>query len=167
MKLQKLAYYSQVWSLVWLRAPLFTEHFEAWAQGPVAPALFQAEKYGPPLAVGDRPLAVEQIQVVTEIVRAYGARSGDWLSQLTHRERPWTDARAGLPDSAESDRRITNEAMLRYYGASPWGTDKRLSDAYLRGLDLLTELPLDEIKLLNESSDMAGESYVKWLETGE
>lgn len=36
MKLQKLCYYSQVWSLVWDDAPLFDEDFEAWANGPVA-----------------------------------------------------------------------------------------------------------------------------------
>lgn len=30
MKLQKLCYYSQAWSLVWDNAPLFEEDFEAW-----------------------------------------------------------------------------------------------------------------------------------------
>ena len=33
MKLQKLCYYSQAWSLVWDDAPLFDEDFEAWAMG--------------------------------------------------------------------------------------------------------------------------------------
>ena len=35
MKLQKLCYYAQVWSLVWDDYPLFDEDFEAWANGPV------------------------------------------------------------------------------------------------------------------------------------
>ena len=31
MKLQKLCYYSQAWSLVWDDSPLFDEDFQAWA----------------------------------------------------------------------------------------------------------------------------------------
>ena len=33
MKLQKLVYYSQAWSLVWNDKPLFYEEIEAWAGG--------------------------------------------------------------------------------------------------------------------------------------
>ena len=40
MKLQKLCYYAQAWSLVWDDAPLFDEEFEAWANGPVCRELF-------------------------------------------------------------------------------------------------------------------------------
>ena len=35
MKLQKLVYYCQAWSLVWDERPLFDESIEAWANGPV------------------------------------------------------------------------------------------------------------------------------------
>lgn len=40
MKLQKLVYYCQAWSLVWDEQPLFEDDFQAWANGPVCPALF-------------------------------------------------------------------------------------------------------------------------------
>ena len=40
MKLQKLVYYSQAWSLVWDEKPLFVEDIEAWANGPVVRELF-------------------------------------------------------------------------------------------------------------------------------
>ena len=40
MKLQKLCYYSQAWSLVWDDRPLFEEEFHAWANGPVCKELF-------------------------------------------------------------------------------------------------------------------------------
>ena len=40
MKLQKLCYYCQAWSLVWDDTPLFEEDFQAWANGPVCPELF-------------------------------------------------------------------------------------------------------------------------------
>jgi hypothetical protein len=44
MKLQKLCYYSQAWTLVWDDIPLFPEDFEAWANGPVSPVLFALHK---------------------------------------------------------------------------------------------------------------------------
>ena len=41
MKLQKLTYYCQAWSLAWDGEPLFEEDFQAWANGPVSPELYQ------------------------------------------------------------------------------------------------------------------------------
>src|SRR5271169_3358892 len=40
MKLEKLVYYAQAWSIVWNESPLFRERIEAWAAGPVVPALY-------------------------------------------------------------------------------------------------------------------------------
>src|SRR5260221_11586367 len=40
MKLHKLIYYCQAWSLVWDERPLFQEKIEAWANGPVIRDLF-------------------------------------------------------------------------------------------------------------------------------
>ena len=44
MKLQKLCYYSQVISFVMKSKPLFSEDFEAWANGPVCRSLFNIHK---------------------------------------------------------------------------------------------------------------------------
>ena len=44
MKLQKLVYYSQVWSLVWDEQPLFEARIEAWANGPVIPELYNEHR---------------------------------------------------------------------------------------------------------------------------
>ena len=44
MKLQKLCYYAQAWSLVWDDSELFPEDFEAWANGPVCKKLFDITK---------------------------------------------------------------------------------------------------------------------------
>jgi uncharacterized phage-associated protein len=41
MKLQKLLYYSQAWSLVWDSRPLFSPKIEAWANGPVVRKVFK------------------------------------------------------------------------------------------------------------------------------
>ena len=40
MKLQKLVYYSQCWSLAWDDKPLFNNRIEAWANGPVVRDLY-------------------------------------------------------------------------------------------------------------------------------
>ena len=45
MKLQKLVFtYSQAWSLVWDEQALFPERIEAWANGPVVPALYDQHR---------------------------------------------------------------------------------------------------------------------------
>jgi uncharacterized phage-associated protein len=44
MKLQKLVYYAQAWSLAWTDTPLFNEDIQAWAKGPVVPALYYKHK---------------------------------------------------------------------------------------------------------------------------
>lgn len=41
MKLQKLLYYSQGWSLAWDGQPLFTDEIAAWANGPVIYSVFK------------------------------------------------------------------------------------------------------------------------------
>ena len=40
MKLQKLVYYSQAWSLVWDDRPIFRDRIYAWANGPVIRNLY-------------------------------------------------------------------------------------------------------------------------------
>ena len=122
MKLQKLAYYSQAWSLVWDERPLFTEHFEAWANGPVAPFLYARHRGMFIVESGAIPgdaanlddLAKETIDLVVDF---YGKRSPGDLSELTHRESPWVDARAGIPIGERGSREITLEAMADYYGS--------------------------------------------------
>lgn len=44
LKLQKLVYYAQVWSLALFDKPLFDEDFEAWTYGPALPSLYQRFK---------------------------------------------------------------------------------------------------------------------------
>ena len=41
MKLQKLVYYCQAWHLAWEGRALFPEAIQAWASGPVCPALYE------------------------------------------------------------------------------------------------------------------------------
>ena len=120
-KLQKLAYYSQAWHLVWDEEPLFDEPIEAWANGPVVPALFQVHRGKFRMASWPRGnvghLTRSQRESIDVVLRHYGRRTGFALRELTHKERPWKDARMGLPAGAASHTQITHDAMASYYGS--------------------------------------------------
>ena len=162
MKLQKLLYYGQAWHLAWEGQLLFQERLEAWAQGPVSPHVFGALRHEGALA--SQRLPPEAITTLEAVLQAYGDRSGRWLSELTHREAPWRAARAGLPDEAPSKAEISIELMRRTYGSHKYGTGKQFSQEYLRGLELMVELPIEELELLEKTVD--SESTLRWLETG-
>jgi len=123
MKLQKLVYYGQAWHLVWEEDPLFNEHIEAWANGPVAPALYRMHRLrwmlskDEPLGGDPNKLTVLESETVDLVLESYGDKPAHWLSELTHRERPWREARerAGLGDGERGNARITHQDMFEYY----------------------------------------------------
>lgn len=120
MKLQKLVYYAQAWSLVWDEKPLFKNRIEAWANGPVVPDLFAAHRGE--YVVEREPkgaakvLTRDERDTVDAILRTYGDKSANWLSALTHKEKPWLRARRGLSDGERGNHEITHAAMAEYYG---------------------------------------------------
>jgi uncharacterized phage-associated protein len=121
MKLQKLCYYSQAWSLVWDDYPLFEEDFEAWANGPVCPTLYFKTKGKYLIAAsdetgGEEDLSDGQKDTVDKVLEHYGSHDAQWLSQLTHMEDPWINAREGVPFGAGCNNVITKESMALYYG---------------------------------------------------
>lgn len=121
MKLQKLVYYSQAWSLVWDEKPLFRAKIEAWANGPVVRALYVQHKGKFSIKkwpAGDyNKISGEAQKTIDSVLKFYGEKSGQWLSELTHKERPWRDARNGLADDERSDKEISCAALAEYYGS--------------------------------------------------
>lgn len=121
LKLQKLVYYSQAWSLVWDDKPLFTERIEAWANGPVSPDLYAQHRGQYDLeriGRGDpQALSAEQVETIDAVIEAYGHKPSQWLSDLTHAEEPWREARKGLEDGARGNREISHAAMAEYYSS--------------------------------------------------
>lgn len=120
MKLQKLVYYSQAWSLVWDEKPLFGEKIRAWANGPVVPELFFAHQGEFKILAepnGDRKaLSRDEKETVDAVLKYYGERNAQWLSALSHNETPWKKAREGLSDGDRGNAEITHGAMADYYG---------------------------------------------------
>ena len=105
MKWQKLVYYSQCWSLVWDEEPLFKARIEAWANGPIAPTFYDAHKGEFKVAFGSMQgdaakLTKEQKESTDGVLDFYEEKSAQWLSDLTHLELPWRQARARAGVSA-------------------------------------------------------------------
>lgn len=119
MKLQKLIYYCQAWSLVWDEDPLFVETIEAWANGPVVRELYDKHKGFFKISswrYGDRSkLSQKQRDTVRSVLKYYGNKSSQWLSDLTHKEDPWKNARRGLFPNMRGNRIITDASMMEYY----------------------------------------------------
>lgn len=120
-KLQKLAYYSQAWHLVWTEERLFGERIEAWANGPVVVDLYGKHRGSFSVSKwrhGDSgKLSKRERASVDAVLGGYGQLTGRQLSQLTHAEGPWNEARAGLPPTASSSAEITAESMHSFYSA--------------------------------------------------
>lgn len=125
MKLQKLVYYCQAWSLVWDEEVLFNEPIEAWTNGPVVRALYDVHhglglfgintsnlQYGDP-----GKLAENQIETIDSVLSAYGDKTAQWLSDLAHSEEPWLKAREGYAEGMPCNSEITLESMAEYYSS--------------------------------------------------
>lgn len=121
MKLEKLVYYCQAWSLVWDEKPLFPEEIEAWANGPVVRELYEVHRGM--FQVRDWPLGNPvnltdgQRDTVDRVLGFYGKMSSMDLSNLTHREKPWQEARKGLGPDERGNNVISLASMDEYYSS--------------------------------------------------
>ncbi|MBI1308613.1 MAG: DUF4065 domain-containing protein [Proteobacteria bacterium] len=120
-KLQKLVYYSQAWSLVWDDAPLFNEEIQAWANGPVCPDLYNAHRGEFSIShegIDGDPDKLEknQIDTINKVIEHYSKLSAHQLSELTHSEAPWINAREGLEPNERGNQVIALDAMAEFYG---------------------------------------------------
>jgi uncharacterized phage-associated protein len=114
--------------LVWNGTPLFPEWIEAWANGPVCVSLYEKHKEEFQISEINRGdlqvLSKDQKETIDSIVKHYGKHSAQYLSDLTHTERPWTEARKGLKPGERGNRIITLNSMAEFYselwtGSSP------------------------------------------------
>jgi uncharacterized phage-associated protein len=118
LKLQKLLYYAQAWSLVINGKPLFDDDFEAWVHGPVVPQVFRrfkeyrwndiTEAVHPP---SDKLL----FDYLSLILDKYGKLSPRQLEHLTHAEDPWKLARKGYAPDESSSETISKDSIKSYY----------------------------------------------------
>ena len=88
IRLQRLVYYSQAWSLVWDEELLFNESIEAWAGGPIVRILYEAHKGKFKISAkdikkgGPSRLTKNQKDTVDRVLDFYKKRKTQWLTDL-------------------------------------------------------------------------------------
>ncbi len=123
LKMQKLVYYAQAWSLALHGRPIFANRIEAWARGPVCPDLYyRFKKQKSPSLDPDlrktNPIAElqdDEINLLNQVWKKFSAFSGSKLTKLTHKEDPWKKAYGDLPQGRKCNVEITHESMSNYY----------------------------------------------------
>lgn len=127
MKLQKLAFYSQAHCLATHNKCLFQEDFQAWVNGPVAPALYREHRGMFLIHPGElsdavithAPLDQRTKDEIDAACVNLATLSANQLSTMTHREDPWKLARKGYRPSEHCEEIITKESMRSYYSVHP------------------------------------------------
>jgi uncharacterized phage-associated protein len=122
LKLQKLLYYAQAWYLALQNKPLFAEDFQAWIHGPVLPSQYQRFKKFEWRPIIEEEISLpklnnEEIAHLIEIVNVFGTETASSLELMTHNEKPWREARKGLPADQHSTALISKESMRLFYQA--------------------------------------------------
>ncbi len=127
-KLQKLLYYAYAWTLAILNDNvddlhnrLFNNTIEAWVHGAVIPDIYEKFKcYGwsniPKIDNFDSSIFNEdEMDILNQVWDVYGHYSGNQLEEICHKEKPWIEARNGLPPYASSHQVISDKTMFIYY----------------------------------------------------
>lgn len=105
LKIQKLCYYAQGFSLAINNQPLFDDPILCWQHGPVVPSLWQdLREYGsgPIPAPEDFDLETYDPQhkdLLDDVYRLYGQFSAWKLRNMTHSEPCWSNTLTGNPIS--------------------------------------------------------------------
>lgn len=122
MKLQKLCYFAQGWTLAWTNGlPLFEEDFQAWRDGPVCYELFRRHQGRYAVARDDIPesgaeLKSWQMEMIKAAIQPYLPLTGAQLSGLTHEEgTPWAIARSDAPPRSPSREVISKESIMDFF----------------------------------------------------
>jgi len=136
LRLQKLLYYAQGWHIAIFGPPLFPERIEAWKHGPVVPAVYRSFSFAgrnhlePP--EGDHEsLTPEQERLLAQLWAGFRQYSATALYHMTHRERPWQEARAGLPPDAHGSAEVSLTTMAEVFKSQIGGVNpKEIWEAY-------------------------------------
>lgn len=121
LKLQKLLYYAQAWSLVLRGKELFSEDFQAWVHGPVLPSQYYRFKRHEWRPITDELRGAARTgnssvdRLLASVIDVFGVDTAGALELMTHGERPWIDARRGLSPTAASSSVISKTSMRDYY----------------------------------------------------
>ncbi|MBQ7217176.1 MAG: SocA family protein [Synergistaceae bacterium] len=123
LKLQKLLYYCQGYSLALTGKPAFDDPIEAWKFGPVVESVYQEyKKYeGGIIPYGDieaETLPDDTLQSIVNFVLAdKGQYSGETLARMTHKESPWRDSYQMAYGGVYMNAKISHNALQDYFAS--------------------------------------------------
>jgi len=103
MKLHKLLYFAQRESLAITNEPLFEEKFESWKYGPVSREVRPHYTVDGMYYKDKRTLSAGSAYIVKNVILQYGALASWKLSQISHKELSWQNARKGLAEGENGD----------------------------------------------------------------
>lgn len=120
LRLQKLLYYAQGWSLAYNERPLFGDILEAWQHGPVVPNVFREfadyKKEPIPSCCGNEDgLGDDDKAFIKSIWEGYKEFSPFKLTQMTHSEQPWLIARGSTPPDQRSKEEISQRSLRKWF----------------------------------------------------
>lgn len=122
LRLHKLLYYVQGWSLAMRNKELFSDSIQAWTYGPVVPAVWKRfQHYGSQVILPtDEPssssiLDKEAKNFIERVWDTYKEFSALKLKEMTHREGPWKNARVGVPPGSSCTNTISPTSMKEYF----------------------------------------------------
>jgi uncharacterized phage-associated protein len=126
LRLQKLLYYAQGWSLALRNANLFAEEIQARHQGPVVGKVYRALSQGQKAGViNERQLGKahdllpEEAALVKAVWETYRRYSATQLAELAHNEAPWRMVWGdGLADGRGAEA-IPDQAIADHFDQQP------------------------------------------------
>ena len=111
LKVQKLLYYAQGFSLVILDKPLFDEEILAWNHGPVVASVYhELKRFGSSeISFEDCSVELDEAdkQLLNDVYEVYGQFSAWKLKDMTHNEAPWIETTVGD--------RIPRQKLIRHF----------------------------------------------------
>jgi len=121
LRLQKLLYYCQGWSLALLGRKLFDEPIQAWVEGPVVRSVYDWFKGSrspiEPATAGDPDGAISRTEaaLVEMVWKEYSRYTPQELVAKTHNEPAWSEARGELLPGQRSTARLSDDTMSFFF----------------------------------------------------
>lgn len=125
LKLNKILYYAQGWSMVRLNRPLFSDKIVAWDYGPVIPSVYHTFKCcgsnpieEPTEYFDENRLASEELDLLIDVYSNYGRYTGWALKDMTHKKgTPWDNVY-----KRGENKEITTDDMKSYFSSQKLDT---------------------------------------------
>lgn len=123
LSLQKILYFLNGFSKVFLGDYLFNDCAQAWTHGPVYPCMYDAFSYyfkdtidkSEILKDKQIDLTDKEKEYIDCVSRFFSCYSGSRLRNMSHLTAPWIKARVGLSEGDVSDRNIEQKDIEQYF----------------------------------------------------